>query len=351
VSKIRKKEGNKIVSKNTFSVKNMPHEKVCQWVDGALEKLGLYISDNFIDLQSFFKKFASEEDKMRFEDFYKFVKSNMKCFEGLNLTKDEYLTLFSSIDPHKKSYLKQADLKNKLEIYNFSDKIHKEIKEFIKASFKSNVDGFKYFMDSGKSDNVNKLTKSHTTHIKFTLIEKGIPLRQALNYERENKKDYLTQKEMFNGLNRLFPGKYSTNQILMYINSKFKNPEKIEFNEFSYLFYDTIQRNSTAPNDSFKERTQRALSTKVRLCTPFDHDPMEKLRRILKSSKFDCTEIMEFCNNSTEGLLNENELRNILKKINMGLTNLEIDVIIKRVGKTLDGKINVKEFMKLSSAV
>ena len=229
MSKIRKND-NDLFSKNLSStITNLPSGKQSTWIEGAIEKLGLYISDNFRDVDSFFNKYSSETEKLKFEDFYKFVGLNIKCFEGLNLTKDEYLTLFSALDPHKKSYVRVGDLKNKLDIYNFTEKMHKEINTFLTASFKSNIDAFKYFFDC---ENKDKITNNH--------------LRNSLNTTMDSiNKSSLTKKEFFEGINRLFPKKYTTNQILKYIKNKFNNPDKIEFCEFAYVIYEVVQSNNT----------------------------------------------------------------------------------------------------------
>ena len=69
----------------------------------------------------------------------------------------------------------------------------------------------------------------------------------------------------------------------------------------------------------------------------------------MKSSKFEPYEMMKIYDNVSEGKMNDNEFRNMLKKLNLGLTSLEIDQILKMMGRTQDGKIDIKEFIKYSS--
>ena len=46
------------------------------------------------------------------------------------------------------------------------------------------------------------------------------------------------------------------------------------------------------------------------------------------------------------GICNEFEFKNMLKNLCLGLTNIEIDDIIRKSGKTYDGKLNVNDFFK-----
>ena len=279
---------------------------------------------------------------MTFQDFSNFVASNTKCFDGLNLTKDEYLTLFSAMDPHKKSFLRLQDFKNKLDFYNFYEKMDREIKTFLKDSFITNSKAFRYFIDQ-QQGNLKSVSNSMTINSK---------MRKSLGNFKEtimNTRTYLTKKEFFDGIIVLFPKKYSTNQILRYMKSKFKNEERIEFLEFSYVYFDLIHSNDTFQKQINFDANPRAMSSKVKLSTPFDLDPLEKLRRLMKSSKFEPYEMMKIYDNVSEGKMNDNEFRNMLKKLNLGLTSLEIDQILKMMGRTQDGKIDIKEFIKYSS--
>ena len=47
----------------------------------------------------------------------------------------------------------------------------------------------------------------------------------------------------------------------------------------------------------------------------------------------------------SNGFLNPNEFSNMLKKMNLGLTILEIEKIIHRVSRNTEGLLNLKEFI------
>jgi len=74
---------------------------------------------------------------------------------------------------------------------------------------------------------------------------------------------------------------------------------------------------------------------------------LEKIRRIIHASRFDFTNYFKMHELlSNNGMLNLAEFKNMLKKMNIGLTTLEIDQIANRSGKTRSGMINIKDFCK-----
>ena len=67
----------------------------------------------------------------------------MELFQnGFNLSKDEIVAIFTSLDSQKKNYLTKKDLENKLQIFNFYTKMHIDIKIFLKQNFENNYDVF-----------------------------------------------------------------------------------------------------------------------------------------------------------------------------------------------------------------
>ena len=87
-----------------------------------------------------------------------------------------------------------------------------------------------------------------------------------------------------------------------------------------------------------------------KLITPFDNDALEKVRRIIVSSPNQnyIDKMKQFLEEHKimGGICNEFEFKNMLKSLYLGLTNIEIDDIIRRCGKTYDGKLNVNDFFK-----
>ena len=194
-----------------------------------------------------------------------------------------------------------------------------------------------------------------------------------------------------------FPKKYATNTILKYLNKYFgitipnisnTNPnnnlgekkDTINYEEFNYIYFDKFEENKTflekkslntklltnrikinsRLNNYKKNSLQRSSSSFYysnlfkkkfdTLNTPFDNEPLNKIKRIIFSSKYNLYNFFEKatleCDNNNL-LVNKYQFRNIIKSLNIGLTNIEIDQIIIKCGKmSYDGKINLREFIK-----
>ena len=334
-----------------------------EWTNDIIERLGMFVSEKYDSIEQFFNETTEKgSDKFQFKDFLKFHEKNYELFNnGFNLTKDELLSIFTSLDSQKKNYLTLQDLKNKLQIFNFYNKMHIDVKNFIRENFRNGVDAFKFF------------------------IRKKTILDDDKNYE----KSFITLKEFFDTFENFFPNKYPTNTILKYINKYFgisvsnnKNnllskKDTINFKEFNYIYFDSFQSEESYLNNRINDTklmtNRQDIENRVKnnlihspqnnfyysnlfkkkyekLITPFDNDPLNKIKRILCSSKYDLNKFFEtaalFCGNDNF-IVNKYQFRNIIKELDIGLTNLEIDQIMFKCGKeSHDGNLNLREFIK-----
>ena len=334
-----------------------------EWTNDIIERLGMFVSEKYDSIEQFFNETKEKgADKLKFSDFLKFHEKNYELFNnGFNLTKDELLSIFTSLDSQKKNYLTLEDLKNKLQIFNFYNKMHIDVKNFIRENFRNGVDAFKFF------------------------IRKKTILDDDKNYA----KSFITLKEFFDTFENFFPNKYPTNTILKYINKYFgislsnsKNnlltkKDTIDFKEFNYIYFDSFQSEESflynKINDTKLMTNRQDIENRVKnnlihspqnnfyysnlfkkkyekLITPFDNDPLNKIKRILCSSKYDLNKFFEtaalFCGNDNF-IVNKYQFRNIIKELDIGLTNLEIDQIMFKCGKeSHDGNLNLREFIK-----
>ena len=338
-----------------------------EWTSDIIERLGMFVSEKYDSIEQFFNENSEKgSNKFTLNDFIKFHEKNYQLFNnGFNLTKDELLSIYTSLDSHKKKYLTLQDLKNKLQIFNFYNKMHIDVKNFIQENFANGVDAFKFFIkckNNIESNNINK---------------------------EEKNKNYITLKEFFDAFENFFPNKYPTNTILKYLNKYFgitlsnnKNDllnkkDIINFSEFNYLYFDTFKHDEeflkekandtklmTNRNDIAK-RTKNYFTQKSqnnfyfsnlfkkkyeKLSTPFDIDPLIKIKRILCSSKYNLNKFFETaaleCGND-KFIVNKYQFRNIIKQLDIGLTNLEIDQIMFQSGKlTYDNLINLRDFIR-----
>ena len=336
---INLKEIFKITANQNLSQK----KKNVDWINDIIERLGMYVSEKYDSIEQFFNESTEPgSHKFKFSDFLKLHESHYDLFNnGFHLSKDELLSIYTSLDSQKKDFLTLQDLQNKLQYFNFYKKMHFDIKDFFQDNFNNGVDAFKYFF---KGQNSN-----------------------------EEQRYFISIKEFFDGFESFFPNKYENNTILKYLNKYFnitlpinnnndnnnKNTsnkkDTIEFSEFNYIYFDKSEENSVfinnfksdtkllnkrIINDEKKLNTERnfyfseLFKTKKNelLITPFDNDPFNKFIRIINSSKYDINSFFDEAikENLNSPYVNKIKLRNIIKKLNIGLTNIEIDIIIKK---------------------
>ena len=328
-----------------------------EWTNDIIERLGMFISEKYDSIEEFFTENTEKgSDKFLFSDFIKFHEKNYELFNlGFNLTKDELLSIYTSLDSHKKKYLTLQDLKNKLQIFNFYNKMHIDVKNFLHENFKNGIDAFKFFV---KDKNSNK--------------------------------NFITLKEYFDALENFFPNKYPTNTILRYLNKYFgislpssnnksellNKKETISFSEFNYLYFDSFKfddefqknKNLDTKMHNNREEIAKTFQNKFtqksddnfyfsnlfkkkyeKLSNPFDIDPLTKIKRIVCSSKYNLDKFFELvaleCGND-DFIINKFQFKNVIKKLKIGLTNLEIDQILAQSGKVdYNNMINLREFV------
>ena len=305
----------------TKSTSNLHVTKKVDWIDTAIERLGLYISSKWDTIEAFFNEYSNKTDKIKLESFVKFTKDNFACFEGFNLSEDEIIIIYTALDAHKKGYVTLEDINNKISNYNFYKKMHKDIKNFLRIQLKSGVESFKFLLSDGNP---------------------------SINSHREPQKilnNTLTKKEFFDGINSFFPQKFTTNQVLNYISKYFKDPEKIDFSEFNFLYFDKAEKSDYINSRSVRNSQNCRSTSAYILATPYDKDPLEKVKRLLRASKFDMSSFFKMYEIISNGFLNPTEFANMLKKMNLGLSLLEINRIISRVSRSPEGLLNLKEFI------
>ena len=326
----------KEIFKVTTNQNLAPNKENTEWISEIIERFGMFISEKYESIKEFFEENTEKgSNKFRYEDFIKFHENNYECFNnGFNLTKDELLAIFTSLDSQKKNYLLLQDLENKLMIFDYYQKMHIDVKKFITQNFYNGVDAFKFFI-------------KNTNAIPNTLSISDL------------NKISITKKEFFDAFDYFFPNKYSTNTILKYFNKYFKSQNKISFSEFNYVYFDKMQSDEsflhsklnetkllTSRNELSKSQCNFYPKNKT-IRTPFDIDPLNKIKRIVQSSKFDLNKFFMIAKaQSLDGIVNKFQFRNMIKHLDIGLTNLEIDQIMSKCGMTYDGKLNINDFIK-----
>ena len=332
---------------------NKDREDNKEWLEHVVDKIGDFISEEYDnDINKFYNDynttdFRNKGQGLSFENFDNFINKNYLIFEPYHLyyNENQNKALFNYLSNDKQfitkddlEYFFENDDNEKNNEIDFYEKMHNDIITFLNDNFKNPEDAFKYFH--------NEIHKN--------------------NYISDSN-DYITQKEFFNAISNLFPNKYSTNTIMNYYSKYFQNKPSITYSEFLYIYYNTYNYNSqynksleqpsklktTRPDISQKYFTsdKSPFETKKNqiLNTPFDLDPLEKIKRIILSSRMvfkkECENFIK-CIKARNGLINQYQFRNFIKRLNLGLSNIEIEDIINKNKMTYDGYINLEEFYK-----
>ena len=339
----------------TINIKNQD----INWIKEIIDILGMYISEHYLNnFQQFYNDvnktdFRNKGQGLSLENIIDFMETNYLMFQAYHMNKDKYALLFNYLSNNKK-FIILDDIKKIFKNYDYYAWMHKYIIKFFRDNFPTCEDAFKFFHKV-------KTVKNETPN----------------SNDNNTKNEFITKKEFFEGIFKLFPNKFKTNTILNYYNIIIKNNKNnsidnnsdefniIKFSEFNYIYYNKINYDKTfklsLKKDS-KIKTTRPdinnihfLSPKVPFTTkthpisqtPYDLDPLNKIKKIILSSKVDFRkEFGKFIRETDNGKANQFQFRNMIKKLNLGLTNIEIEDIMYKSGLTSEGYINLIDFYK-----
>ena len=344
------------------------------WINDVINRIGIFIDENYDgDINKLYNEFnitsfRNQNKGLSFENFVTFLESNYKLIESYHIKPIQQKILFDFIARNKKfitlddlqKLFSKKNINNKLNSknineeqkgednemnYDYYGQMHNDITIFLHENFPTCEDAFKYF---------------HKVKIN--------PNETPTYNDNISSRNYITKKEFFDGISKIFPNKYQTNTILNYYDKVFKKSsdmENIKFSEFNYIYYGKFTFDSKfnqSLNKDSKILTSRPIVNDIpfmtfnspfptkehkKLETPYDLDPLEKIKRLILSSKIDFkTEFRKYINESGNGMANQFEFRNMIKKLDLGLTNIEIEDIINKSGITSDGYINLVDFYK-----
>jgi len=328
------------------------------WIKDIIDIIGMHISQEFNDnIQEFYNclnitNYLNKGQGLSFQNIVHFFESNYLLTESFHMNKDKYLVVFNYLSNNNK-FITIDDLYRIFNNYDYFGWMHKYIKNFLLENFASSIDAFKYF-------------------IKVKTIKNETP---TSNEETKNK-DYITKKEFFEGILSLFPNKFKINTISNYYNKIIKKNDLqninlkeeeesniIKFFEFNAIYFisNNDKKSGMSLNTEIKKRKMKIsnqysfLSTiktpfKVKinpkLKTLYDSDPFNKIKKLIKSSKNDFKEEFYKLMNKTDGKANIYQIKNMIRNLGLGLTNLEIEDIMHKSGLLSEGYINLIEFYK-----
>ena len=325
-----------------------------KWIDDVINRIGIFINEIYDNnLKEFYDtynttNFRNQGQGLSFDNFSNFLDKNYQMLEQYHINKIQQKIIFNHISQNKQfitiPMLEKIFCDNK---YNFYEKMHFEIKKFLHENYPSCEDAFKFFHSV-------KTTKQETPTYNDNI----------------SRNVYITKNEFFNGINKMFPNKYRNETLELYyqklfskrIINKTEELNIIKFSEFNYIYYSDIKFDNhflkTLRTDSkiltTREKPKISFSSfsspfevkeHEKFETPYDLDPLLKVKKLILSSKIDFKkEFLNIIKESSNGMANQYEFRNIIKKLDIGLTNIEIEDIIHKSGMGSDGKINLVDF-------
>jgi hypothetical protein len=118
-----------------------------------------------------------------------------------------------------------------------------------------------------------------------------------------------------------------------------------------YIFrshFDSISYQGLSTVKEVKQATPGTRTTIVSVNSSnaqWEADIIEKLRQIVRSSSLSFEDIFKKFDEDGNGFISSIAFRNAIRKLNLGLSSREIDLIMKRVDTNGDGNIDWKEFV------
>ena len=324
-----------------------------KWINDVINRIGIFINEIYDnDIKLFYDtynttNFRNQGQGLSFDNFSVFLDKNYQILEQYHINKIQQKIIFNHISQNKKfitlSMLEKIFCDKK---YNFYEKMHSEIKKFLHENYPTSEDAFKFFH--------NVKTYKQETPTYNDTISGNV---------------FISKSEFFNGINKMFPNKYRPETMELYYQKLFckrvlnKNETpNIKFSEFNYIYYSDFKFDNyftkTLKLDSkiltTREKPQSPFTSFLspfevkeheKFETPYDLDPLLKIKKLILSSKIDFKkEFLNIIKESSNGMANQFEFRNIIKKLDIGLTNIEIEDIIHKSGMGSDGKINLVDF-------
>ena len=171
----------------------------------------------------------------------------------------------------------------------------------------------------------------------------------AFRFFCKNGENFIDFQSFEEGINSLLPNRFKKNSFINIWNQICEENNVLKFDKFSQLFnskqFKSIENNS-AKKFSNTNRTKFNLSFYEIKNNGQIQSTHEKLKKFLKTSEFDLEILFKEHDKTGLGLITHLEFRAALRKLNIGLTNHEIDELITKTKKK-DNFIDWKSFIHL----
>ena len=338
----------------SINAKNIDND----WIQNIIDIIGMHISQEFNgNIQDFYNNinttnFTNKGQGLSLQNFIHFFETNYILIESFHMNKDKYMALFNSLS-NNNEFITFEDLKRIFNNYDYYGWMHDYIKNFLIYNFETNIEAFKYFQQ-------------------VQTVKNEIP---TLNNQKTNN-DFITKKEFFEGILTMFPNKFKINSISNYYNKIIKNrisqknlniyesDDIIKFEEFDEIYFSDknedkklnhsiddkykIKTLKISKKDSFLSTIKIPFKVKInpKLKTIYDTDPLNKIKKLINSSKVNFKEEFRKLMHKTNGNANIFEIKNMIRRLGLGLNNIEIEDIMHKSGLISRGYINLIDFYK-----
>ncbi len=296
----------------------------------------LFLVEKFNSTEEFLHYF--KKPIISYDDFKRFLsENNKKIFPSVQFSQNENLLnqILFYFDIEKKNHIIPQIILNRIKIFDKIDSLHSNIIETIRKNYPDPFESFKSFLGELRSANKSmkiSLSKSWSNNSKISIIS------------------FLTKKDIINKFKNMIISDNILNDrlVLAYLSKHFKDPDHISFTEFSQVYYykatpeDLLNSFNKTITFPLLKRSKSVFS----LPTSNENDPIVKFQRVIKMSNYEPIEFLKIYEIVSDGKINEHEFRNMLKRLNIGLSKQDVDRLIERIEKDRDGLIDLKEFIK-----
>lgn len=280
-----------------------------EWKKGAKQQLGLFISKNYPNVKLSFEAVSELTGRIKLEQFVKWVESN-QILRGFNLTQQLLEKLFAELDPHRKAYITESDWENAFGKIDYKDQCIKEIKDAVRSNF----------------------SDIHSAFSHFTSYHKPQPCAA------------ITFPDFQQGISSLVPKRFTNGEIESFWNFLW-NTSHVTFQDFSKEFAD-VRFLSTFSQTSKRSSNHSTPASFISYSSSTSQDPLKRLQGLIKASPCNIEEVFKNFDIDDSGKLSASEFRKALRKLSLGLSARDIDMVMSRIDTNNDGQIDVLEFKK-----
>ena len=276
------------------------------WLLSARQQIGLFISKTYPSIKLAFESVSELTGKIKLEQFGNWVERN-QILSGFNLTQELQEKLFANLDPHRKAYMTENDFCTAFGGINYRSQCIQEIKDAIRSNFLDTQTAFDYFLSF----------KPGSTQLTFSDFSQGI--------------------------SSLIPKRFSQSD-LNYFWTNLWGLASIDFSIFAKEFVDIKFMSQFSRQSKKSSNHSTPMSFLSSVGSTRSNDPLKRLQILIKASPNSLETVFNEIDTDQSGKLSAVEFRKALRKLGVGLSARDIDLVMSRIDANNDGLIDWAEF-------